>query len=793
MDFTRKTGSQIPGIFGRSKFIVHHLSLIVLLLLAPRQLSKACTPFDRSFHGYTFINMSILKQQEREALAPLFMRFDKLYQDYFQAAETANRNDNLAEWYERFCGEVEPEDLAFIIYKAPTQDLDLLLTATESKSLQIPVDLRDNTFAQFVFEKKCTETIEYLIFAKRCEPHVIATDPWQAPPRDEDAMQRLIAEGKIFFKNTKSPYIRLRYAYQIIRLAHYAGEYEQVLDLCDDLLPKVDRKGSRWSESIIPWWIEGHKAGALRSLGDNVQASYRYAQIFQHCPGRRASAYQSFFIKTNEQWEECLRLCQSDAERATLFAIRAFNPASKALEEMEKIYEIDPKSEYLEALLVQEIRKMERNLLGLEFNSDKAKNKRYHGIPEAYAGKYVIDLQKFVRKCRQEEQVIRPQLWLLAEGYLEFLAGDFYAAEKTFREASRQVSDKILKEQLAVFQLALQIASFEKPSQEVETLAYDILKDNELYRTYRSFPDFLKDKMTWLYEEYRQQGKAFLSQHPLKDLKPNPQEDLLDDLLAVALKPDPTSFERLLMEDNPASDLLDIKATLLMGEARLEAAAETFKRIPANLWDNYGQYNPFRETFRDCVNCYQQTDTLGLSAYFNKGELIQELIDLEYKAKGDLDGAALHYYKLGLAYYNMSYFGYGWKAMDYFRSGSTWSKLHQAKAAEGHGKVYGHWQYPFGNRENTDLSRAFYFFEKARQLATSPELGAKAAFQAARCEQKIFFQTPAYKPEPCCNRIPRLPEEYLVNFSRLKEQYRNTQFFEMIVKECKYLEVYVSK
>ena len=766
--------------------------LLLLLVGLPLRLSP-CGPYDRSFYGYSFINMDILRQHDREMLAPLFMRFDRLYKDYFETVAKANEDDNLAEWQERFCGEVKNDDLAYIIYRASPDDLRQLLTATQSKSLPVPPNLRDNTFAQFVHRKKCTENIEYLLFAKQCEPHVTTNDQWQVPPRDTETMQRLIAEGTGRFKRTQSDYMRLRYAYQIIRLAHYAGSHEQVLALCDDLLPKVDKMRSRWADSIIPWWIEGHRAGALRKLGRRPEAAYLYVKIFRNCPGRRASAFQSFHVKDDAEWEEVLRLCETDAERAALYAMRATREESKALEEMERIYAIDPANEYLEPLLVQEIRKMERNLLGLEFNARKEDNKRYHKIPRPYAGKYVIDLQKFARKCRQEGRTARPQLWLLAEGYLEFLAGDYYAAEKTFQEAARTVEDKTLKAQLQVFQTALQIAAFEKPDREAEQFAYRLIKEDKNYRTYRSLPPFLKDKMAWLYDQYRLGGKSFLSRYPLKDLKPNPRMDLVDDLIAIALKADRTDFERMMLEGIPVADLHDMKATLLMSQGQMEAAFEIFKRIPLNLWDNYGQFDPFRENLRECVHCNPGSDTLGLSTYFNKGELLQELLDLEYKAKADLDGAALHYYKLGLAYYNMSYFGYGWKAMDYFRSGSTWEKLHRPLSGQGNGKVYEYWKYPLGNIENTDLSRALFFFEKARLLSLSPELGAKAAFHAARCEQKMFFQTPAYKPEPCCNRIPRLPEEYLVNFSRLKTLYNDTEFFRMIVKECKYLEVYGSK
>jgi hypothetical protein len=778
----------------RRQLLPIFLLLMAKMLGVNAQDTRACAPNDRSFQGYSFINMDILRQEERVALAPLFMRFDRLYSDYFDTVKKANEDDNLKEWGERFCGDVKAADLHYIIYQSNTDELDLLLTATQSKSLQIPSSLYDNSFAQFVFEKKCVETISYLLFAKQCEPHVVATDRWQAPQRDAAAMKSLIAEGTRQFKRTKSAYIRLRYAYQIIRLAHYAGLHEQVLELCDDLLAKIDKKAARWSQSIIPWWIEGHRAGALLRLGRNVEASYAYSQVFQHCPGRRASAYQSFLIKTDAEWEECLRLCHSDAERATLYAIRAAAAESKAVEEMEKIYELDPTNQLLEGLLVQEMRKMERNLLGLEFNDQKERNKRYHKLPRPYAGTYVIELQRFARKCRQEGKVARPALWYLAEGYLEFLAGDYYAADKTFNAAASKLDNDVLEEQLAIFRIALKIAALEKADAESEEYAYDLIHEEKRYGIYKSLPDFLQDKMAWLFQKAQQPGKAFASQYHLRDLAPNPQLELLDDLIAMNLKQDKSLLESRLVQAYPLNVLLDMKATLLMGTGQFEAAMETYKRIPTEAWNDFGQFNPFRETFKDCMKCNElRTDTVSLSTMMNRGELLQELLDLEYKAKGDLDGAARHYYLLGLAHYNMSYYGFAWKAMDYFRSGSTWSKLHRAKAEEGDSRVFDYWKFPFGNRENTGLGRALYCFNRARELAKGSELAAKAAFQAARCEQKIYFQSIQYKPEPCCNRIPRIPIGHMPNYELLKNEYSGTEFYQQIVKECKYFAAYAAK
>ncbi len=757
-------------------------------MLAPVGISDACGPQPRGFHGYTFLNQQILTREEGETADLITGTFEQLYHTHFAQKDSLNINENLAEWQARFCGLVKEADLAFIIYKASITDLELLLTNTRSKSLQVPHRLQGNSFAEYIWENKCTETVGYLIFAKQCEPHVTAGDNWQTPKRDVEAMKVLMKDGQRQFKRTKSHYMKLRYAYQIIRLAHYAGLFSQALELYEKLVPKIDRYESGYEESIIPWWIEGHRAGALMGLGKRAEASYLYAKIFRYCSGRRLSAYQSFKIKTDGEWAECLKLCESDEERAMLYAIRASNPKSKAVEEMRAIYRLDPLNPELEGLLVQEIRKLERQLLGLKFNSKRAENKRRYNIPSKNAGVYVVDLQAFARKCREDGKVQRPDLWLIAEGYLEFLAGDFYAADKTFSLAARQVEDKLLKEQLEVFLLAMEIARFEKPTPNVEEVAYQIIKENKLYRRYPSFRDYLQDKMRWLYEQAGQDSKALLCHASLADLKPNPVPKMVDELIAVMLKSDQTNFERLLTEQFSTSDLLDMKAVYLMGEGQMEAALQAYNRIPATEWDKYGQYNPFIENFQDLVHIGAARDSLIKSASLNRGELIQTLIDLEFRAKAEPEKASTYYYKLGLAYYNMSYFGYEWRAMDYFRSGTTWANLQNDKRG-----VYSYWKYPIGNREVTDVSRAMLFFEKCRLMARTDRLKAKATFQAARCEQKLFFMSNQYRPMPCCNNIPQPPEEYLVNFSRLKEEYAETDFYEWIIEECRYFEVYAGR
>src|SRR5262249_4051857 len=97
---------------------------------------------------------------------------------------------------------------------------------------------------------------------------------------------------------------------------------------------------------------------------------------------------------------------------------------------------------------------------------------------------------------------------------------------------------------------------------------------------------------------------------------------------------------------------------------------------------------------------------------------------------------------------------------------------------------------PDGNRENTDVSIALSYFEKALQETENPEFAARAAFMAARCQQKQWFVSPDCRYKPGSMLIPVLPEQYVTYYNMVSTTYRKTAFFEGIVKECKWFAAY---
>lgn len=710
-------------------------------------------------------------------MGPMLLDFPGIYKLYKDQAQRQTE-DNLMEWQDRLCQRASLPDLYYIIYKAMPSELEDLRAAMTSDRISLSylgASLADNSFVRFIYRNKCVEIVDYLLYAKRCEPYAVRPTGWDKPALAKAEMQRIINDGRERFLRIESHYIRLRYAYQMIRLAHYMKDYQQVLDLCDYLLPKIDN-----DPSLVEYWIKGHKAGALLALGKNVEASYLYSQVFDRCPSKRESAFRSFRIKTDDEWKQCLLLCQSDHQRATLYALRAYADDSKLVEEMQHIYDYEPQNEFLEVLLVREMAQLERDLLGLEFNDNKAQNKRYFGRPRPIAGQLIIDLQAFVRKILQEGQIENTGIWKIAEGYLELLAGNYYFAEKTFAAAREMVApNDTLGQQLDIMEAALHVSALLKPDSAAEATA-DEVRRSDLYRQYRSLPGFLTDKMAHLYEEANRPGMAFITKHSIKELKVIPEFKILEDLIAVCRKPVRTRWEKWLVEKPDGStiekDLIDIKATMLMSDYHLEAALETLKEMPRAEWDNYGVFNPYVDRVRDCVRC-PLIDTMAL---YNKGELIENMLDLEYRAKAatDPDEGAKYFYRLGIAFYNMSYFGYSWKAMDYFRSSA--SSVRYRRGSKDF--VFSNRDYPLGNRENFDCSQALYYFEKARILAKDKELGARAVFWAAKCEQKMHFINNPAGVEPS--------RQY---FALLRKSYANTDYIGRVVRECKYFQYYVSK
>lgn len=766
--------------------------LLSFALLLPYRLSQSCGYVPSLVSGYSFINPELIKLAVEPAPFLLDGRFSSLYK-FFDRPDEKQAQSNIKEWQSRVCEAASEADIRAVIYESSINDLLSLLRTSIEPDAPLTATFANNDFVDYLLDLKCQETIEYLVFAKRCEPYVTlpADGAWNELNRNPAAMNELIEEGRTAFRRTDSHYIRLRYAYQIVRLAHYLQDYERAIELYNYCLPKTDERNS-----LINYWLMGHYAGALRGLERNVEASYLYTRIFSECPSRRESAFRSFLIRTNEEWEACYLMCETKEERAAMYAIRAGKSDGRVLDEMKQIYAIDPENNFLELLLLQEIRRLEDKFLGNPAQGRLAKRRVAQLIPKNEEAEYLIDLQDFARMCRQDTSVSHTAFWHTSEGYLEFLAGDYYKARQTLHTVERYVQNEALSNQLNILRTVLYLASIQKIGEEEEEQILDLMEEEEeLLTKYPDFRSYFENRIADLYLNSGRNGLAFLAQYDLMDLKFNPDLELVNDLI---LSLDDGEFDRfvaLLNRDTLNRDaileLTNIKATYFMARGQWREASVVWSSINRADWRKFHLSNPFQENFSECLDCntnrignYQ--DSVGV---FTKGRIVEIILEEDRNARIGEEGAAESYYNIGKALYNMSYFGRNWRATDFFRSGA--SNTPQNLAAKN--GVVSHPRTPFGNKENFGLvNDALVYFEEARNLAAiqnKSELAAKAAFMAAKCEQKLYFTSGLYRPSGF-NQIPNLPAEYLVNFDYLSGL-DYTDFYKRIIQECKYFEAYV--
>lgn len=745
-----------------------------------------CAPVSEPFYGYSFLHPDIINKNA--AYAPFFIKWDDYYQQYYFNRDI-QREENVEEWVGRFCDQPEPGDVAELVYKSNIDQLVRLRSAAldQKKITPLPYQLAGNTFAEMIALNGCDKVVEYLIYAKKCEPYVIAVgDGWTIPERDTQAMNELINEGLGRFEQTPSYFLKLRYAYQIVRLAHYSRNWQYTVDLFNYLKPKLDLRKS----SIVFYWLLGHYAGALQQLGKYPEAAYWYSVVFRHCPSKRTQAYRSWLIRNDKDWEQALKLCQTDDQRATLYIMRAGGSHTHAVEDMTEVYALDPANPQLDLLLVSEVQELEKVFLRTGVTDIKY-GAAAGALKRQVAAQHLLDLQKFVRQVLRDKKSANPKLWVCISGYLELLAGDRYAAKNTFDRAEKSLGkkedyDRQLRRQLDVWNVLLDILNLDPSQKEYrDDMAFRI-RSLDAFKYNPHLEEFLQDWLSTRYAESSHPGKAILAAYPPAALGYNPNLAALDDLLRLAAEDKPVLLEKTMkMDTNPnriRARLLEIKGAYLLSVGQPEAALLALRDIRPVEDATLPKFSPFREKVGEKIH-REVFDSLLL----NRRQIAEKILDFEFRAKAaqavNDTSAAWYYYLIGLGYYNMSYFGYEWDALDFYRSGYNQLRLAQ-------GPVFPLAGSPDGNRENTDVSLALSYFERAYQLAQKPEMAARAAFMAARCQQKQWFCDQECRYRPGSKLIPVLPDRYMTYYNLLMTKYSNTHFYNAVVKECKWLAAY---
>lgn len=685
------------------------------------------------------------------------------FKDLIEYSEVGSNsyNNNIAAWQRFFGKEVSFKDIRKVVYEMDISELEQI------KEQMSPKSSKQNTSNQvfrYWLNTKETESLDYLIFAKKCEPLVIGGgSDWIVEKAEIEPKQanELIKEASNFYKKTKSDFLKLRYAYQIVRLAHYSKQYNQTVKYYDKMVAPLFTKGG-----LIKYWAMEHKAGALAKMNKLAEAAYLFSVVFDNSSSRRAFSFNSFRIATDASWNKALQFCKTPREKANLYFIRGLQKNADILAEMKEIYREYPKAQYLERHLVLLMQNFEKELLSKYrpsniLLSDNIENEQQEQL------KYLQELQVFLKKVNQETKVKNPYLWVFAESYTYFLQNNQEQALKTLN--STKYSTVKAQKRKKVIELAMRLAKLNKVDDATEVEFYTQVKntkDKELY-------DFMVKVFARMYILQKEEAKAFLALQNINGLRQKISLDLTDKILLWS-EQKKNIFEREVLlkslGNTPKENVKELKASILFGQNKLTEAVKIYESLSKNY---QLKADPFKARFKDCLDCDREDYAVNT---YTRLTLAKSLLKLQKQV--ETNPKPEDYFRLGVAFYNMTYFGNSWDAHHYNRSTYYLWNYNYEKENRSKNKIL----------YNLDCSQALNYFKKSIELAEQTgnvELAAKANYFAAKCEQNEY-----YLSEKFDHKKFAFEKGYSYHFGQLKKNYRNTQFYKEALKECFYLKLY---
>ncbi len=685
-----------------------------------------------------------------------------------------SREANVQDWVEYFEKKIPDADIEDIIYNSGIDDFNAFENFLKGKE-NLSKRWNNNALINYWRNNYPSKSFEYLFFAKKVEPLVAEYDWWSETVRDTDALKEIAKEAEKLAKSAKDPFLKLRYTYQAMRAAHYSLNYEKCLSLYDQLIDD-----SKKDQSVIYYWCLSLRAGAYWRLNRFAEASYYNSIVFDKCLSRRLYSERDFWIDNEITWQNCLAMCKNDHEKNILWLLTGINQNNSAVPAMQEMLKLDPGSKEIELLLTREVEKIQRNYMPLRW-SDDFDNEINAFFPESNDIDEVLGV---IQEAITLNKMQTPAFWNNAAAFLLYLKKDYVDCEIFCKKAMENtVENSTMWSQANITSIL----------NKVEALG-SIMKENE---------KIIQQDLEWLSQEAQNSNKNdakrlvmfrlmkyyLAADKPVQaemcranavehyDIYEQPEKAPVSELYNYFTNKNNSDFDKFLAAQYPydADDMLEIKGTLLMRDGRFKEAIGIFSGMKEPLHPNMTlPADPFVIHIYDCHDC----DFVEYPGDYTKLTFCQKIVELEGRLKKEPENKTELQHLLGNAYYNMSYWGNAWMALDYYRChGCELSKVDPTDSYS--------WYY----NDIYDIEKAKYYYKLAAEGSRGKEFAALNYFMLAKCEQNEYYRSDDYDYENSMG----LKDNYRNNFSIIKNQYSETEFYQKAIGECKFFEYYVNR
>lgn len=748
------------------------------------------------------------------SLRPFYYSNYSFLYDSFE--ETPAEELLTKEWAE-YCGADMPEtDISWLVFSTSLPSVKALYAhASGKRKLPTGDSLLKNRMALKLSATADLEALGYLQYAKTVEPYVVGQyDYWEPVVRDSVKMARLIRNGIQLYDAAKKDVFKLKYGYQVVRLAHYSRQYKEAAEYYDRLI------AGNPTRSVLQQLSLSLKAGALYHQGKRPEAVYLFSKALSASSVRSLSNYQSFRWAMNGMFDipAALSYCKNAREKANLIGLMSIYGPQTEFDAMKEVYQLDPGIPILELMAVREVNKMEEFYYTPTLSAQAGGDILYDSWYEPVK---TDSLQRMENKLREmgdwfhqvarEKKVQSPALFELAASYVSMMLKEWKQSRDRLDLASTMPMTNRYKDQMAMINLLLLINDPQRIDAEVEKKllpSLEWLKDKALNGDSFDEAHQSYNKSQWV-KFYRSVLAEILAR------KYHQQNDLLREVLSVGAaewisnqsansywgivflrknmsSPDVaalyafmkssrhSAFEEFLLQHNCIQENLvtDFAGTAFLRDEQYAEAVRWFLMTP----DANGPIE--KDPFIDLL--YDQSEKLPANNIStSKLSFAREMLELHKKAERKDKDEAKYLYKIALGLYNTTYYGYAWELVEYSRSGTDGYVIPD-DATSFKKNYYGCFQ-------------AHDYFKKALDASTDAEFRARCLFMMAKCIQKQYHQ-PQYREYRYeeYEKYDLASKEYYQKFTnnpyfpQLVKEYGQTDFYREAYQSCSYLRDFIS-
>jgi hypothetical protein len=432
----------------REKLLRYAISLAIVFFIG-QAIDLACGPEPDPYdYSVSFFRNDIAGGNDYRAF------YFTASQILYTADESVSEEDvNSREWARYLGGNVKVGDVKLAMYHLSYKTDSTLLQGYLNLQKPLPDSLKHNTFLHAV--RRNRPALLYYRLAKIVEPGVTGMYYWH-PSLDTNYLYKTAGYALNEAKHAKSRFLRIRYYYQVQRLYHYTGHVKDAADIYDKYI------AGKSKDYYINGLALALRAGEERWIGSEVKAAYMFSKVFTDFPERRSFAYRDFkFIKVPDS--KVIALARNTNEKAVIYAMKGFYQSRLSLNYLEKVYDTEPRSPFVEVLLAREVNKLE----GAYLNPKLLKRLLYNNVNGDYYGwndylkkrkninGYINELEQFCTQLSNERKCKNPALGLIAKAYLQWMTGDNTSGFATLAEAQKDSLNSWLFDQTQMIRLLL--------------------------------------------------------------------------------------------------------------------------------------------------------------------------------------------------------------------------------------------------------------------------------------------------------------------------------------------------